>query len=227
MTAVDLRSLLNRLGTTSRTTLEAAAAMTLSHTHYNVEIEHWLIRLAESANSDFVAILGHAGIDPGLLLTQCNQALDRLQTGNGRAPALSPDVVALAREAWLLASVEHGMARVRSGHLLWALLADETLSRRLGEIARTLRAIPIEALRADYAGITAGAKEASETSGGVAPAPGAGEALPQPVAGGGSAALDRFTTDLTAQARAGRIDPILGREGEIRQVIDILTRRRQ
>ena len=227
MTAVDLRSLLNRLGTTSRTTLEAAAAMTLSRTHYNVEIEHWLIRLAESADSDFVAILGHAGIDPGLLLTQCNRALDRLQTGNGRAPALSPDVVALAREAWLLASVEHGMARVRSGHLLWALLADETLSRRLGEIARTLRAIPIEALRADYAGITAGAREASETPGGAAPVPSAGDAQPVPVAGGGSAALDRFTTDLTAQARAGRIDPILGRESEIRQVIDILTRRRQ
>lgn len=227
MTAVDLRSLLNRLGTTSRTTLEAAAAMTLSRTHYNVEIEHWLIRLAESADSDFVAILGHAGIDPGLLLTQCNRALDRLQTGNGRAPALSPDVVALAREAWLLASVEHGMARVRSGHLLWALLADETLSRRLGEIARTLRAIPIEALRANYAGITAGAREASETPGGAAPALGAGDAQPVPVAGGGSAALDRFTTDLTAQARAGRIDPILGRESEIRQVIDILTRRRQ
>ena len=232
MVTVDLRSMLNRLDATCRGALEAAAALTLSRTHYNVEIEHWLVRLLDAKDNDVSIILGHAGIDPGRLLTECNRALDRLQTGNGRAPALSPDVVALAREAWLLASVEHGMARVRSGHLLWALLADETLSRRVGEIGRLLRTVPVEALKADYAGITAGSREAADNAAlaGAGAGTGADEiaAAPSPAGGGsGGGALDRFTTDLTAQARSGRIDPILGREGEIRQVIDILTRRRQ
>ncbi len=228
MPSLDLRSLLNRLSGMSRTALEGAAALALSRTHYDVEIEHWLARLLDAGDSDLVAILSHTGVDAARMLEACNRALDRLQTGNGRAPGLAPDLVALAREAWLLASIEHGMSRVRSGHLLWALLADDALGQRAAAVARLLRPIPLEALKADYAGLTLGSKEiggSKET--GAADFQGDGPAATESGTPRGGGALDRFTSDLTAQARAGTIDPILGRDGEIRQVIDILTRRRQ
>ncbi len=197
----------------------------MSRTHYNVEIEHWLIKLAEGADTDFAAVLRHYEIDQGRFMADLNRALDRMKTGNSRAPALSPDIVDLGKQAWLIASIEHGLARLRSGHLLLALLSDETLSRRAREASGQLAKIQPETLHRDLLTITAQTGEAQTT-------PAAADAAP-PVSGesparpAGSAALDQFTYDLTARARGGKIDPILGRDTEIRQVIDILTRRRQ
>jgi len=223
MAAIDLKQLVSRLDAHCRRALEAAAGLTLSRSHYNVEIEHWLLKLADGADTDIAAILRHYEVDSGRLLADLNRALDRMQTGNARAPGLSPEIVELAKQAWLLASVEHGLARMRSGHLLWALLADETLARRAREMSGQFARIAPDALRRDFAKVTTGSQESAPAA---ADAP-AGEAEPgQPLAAG-SGALDRFTIDLTARARAGRIDPVLGRDAEIRQVVDILTRRRQ
>jgi type VI secretion system protein VasG len=231
MAAIDLKLLVGRLGDQARRALEAAAGLTLSRTHYNVEIEHWLLQLAGDAGSDVSAILRHYEIDAGRLQADLNRALDRMKTGNGRAPGLSPDIVELAKQAWLLASIEHGLARAQSGHLLWALLADETLSPRAREASSQLLKIPADQLRRDFRAITANTAEsaAAITAAEGAPAGadgGAGGAQGAP-AGPGGAALDQFTIDLTARARAGKIDPILGRDTEIRQLVDILTRRRQ
>jgi type VI secretion system protein VasG len=230
MAAIDLKLLVGRLGDQTRRALEAAAGLTLSRTHYNVEIEHWLLQLAGDAGSDVSAILRHYEIDAGRLQTDLNRALDRMKTGNGRAPGLSPDIVELAKQAWLLASIEHGLARAQSGHLLWALLADETLAPRAREASSQLLKIPADQLRRDFRAITANTTEtaAAITAAEGAPAGADGGAGGQGApAGPGGAALDQFTIDLTARARAGKIDPILGRDTEIRQLVDILTRRRQ
>jgi type VI secretion system protein VasG len=225
MAAIDLRSLIARLDDHCRRALEAAAGLTLSRSHYNVEIEHWLIKLAEGTDTDIAAILRHYDIDHGRLLIDLNRALDKMKTGNSRAPSLSPDIVELGKEAWLLASIEHGLSKVRSGHLLWALLADETLARRAREASSQLLKIQPETLKRDLLTITANSIEAQTAPSAVdGPAPEPGEAPSRP---GGSAALDQFTYDLTARAKAGKIDPVLGRDFEIRQAIDILTRRRQ
>src|SRR5690606_4962911 len=128
MAAVDLKSLVGKLNDPCRRSLEAAAGLTLSRGHYNVEIEHWLLKLLEAPDSDVAAILRHYEIDSSRLAADLTRVLDRLKTGNTRAPALSPHLVSLAREAWILASLEYGAARVRSGHLLCALLADESLA---------------------------------------------------------------------------------------------------
>jgi type VI secretion system protein VasG len=227
MAAIDLRSLVARLNDHCRRTLESAAGLTLSRSHYNVEIEHWLLRLTDGADTDVAAVLRHYEVDPGRLTTDLTRALDRMKTGNARAPALSPEVVELGKQAWLLASIEHGATRVRSGHLLWALLADETLQRRAREISGQLLRISPDMLKRDLAAITSGSSEAAgagtldHASASTAEP---GDAAPRQ---GMGAALDQFTIDLTARARAGKIDPILGRDFEIRQVIDILTRRRQ
>ncbi len=225
MVTLDLRSLIGRLDDHCRRALEAAAGLTMSRTHYNVEIEHWLVKLTEGTDTDFAAIFRQYDVDHGRFLTDLNKALDKLKTGNSRAPGLAPDVVDTAKQAWLLASIEQGLARVRSGHVLLALLSDETLARRAREASSQLLKIQPDVLKRDLATITAGSTEASTpmAADGAAPATDA-NGVPRPA---GNGALDLYTYDLTARARDGKIDPILGRDFEIRQAIDILTRRRQ
>ncbi len=220
MAAIDLKSLVNRLNDMCRRALEAAAGSTLSRTHYNVEIEHWLLQLLEAPQSDAALIARHFDVPPERLGRELGAALDRMKTGNGRAPSLSPELVAVAKDAWLLASIEQGGAKVRSGHLLWAMLADETLAARLTAAVPLLRRIVPDVIRRDFNTILADGAERPHDP------PSASDAPPAPRPGAGGA-LERYTVDLTERARAGRIDPILGRDSEIRQVIDILTRRRQ
>ena len=226
MVAIDLKSLINRLDDHCRRALEAAAGLTLSRTHYNVEIEHWLIKLSEGTDTDVAAIYRQYDVDHGRFLSDLNKSLDKMKTGNSRAPSLSPEIVDLGKQAWLLASVEQGLSKVRSGHIIWALLADETLARRAREASGQLLKINPEVLKRDMAAITANSVEAQTAPASVdGPPPEiGGDGVPRAA---GSAALDQYTYDLTARARAGKIDPILGRDFEIRQAIDILTRRRQ
>ncbi len=227
MAAIDLKALVGRMNDHCRRALEAAAGMTLSRSHYNVELEHWLLKLADGTDTDIAAIMRQYDADHGKLITDLNRGLDRMKTGNSRAPSLSPEIVEAAKQAYLLASVEHGLTRMRSGHLLWAMLADETLSRRAREASGQLAKIPVDLLKRDLLTITRDSIEAATATTSVEGQPAGGtseDGTPRPV---GSGALDQFTVDLTAKAKAGKIDPILGRDTEIRQVIDILTRRRQ
>jgi type VI secretion system protein VasG len=225
MAAIDLKSLVGKLDEHCRRALEAAAGLTLSRAHYNVEIEHWLLKLADASGTDIPLILRHYDIDEGRFRTDLNASLDKMRTGNARAPGLSPDIIELAKQAWLLASVEQGLTKLRSGHLVWAMLADETLARRAREISGQLLLVPPDSLKRDFNAILDRSSETATVLGApqAGSAPEAGSATHHP----GTAALDQFTIDLTARARSGRIDPILGRDLEIRQVIDILTRRRQ
>jgi type VI secretion system protein VasG len=230
MAAIDLKQLVGRLNDTCRRALEAAAGLTLSRTNYNVEIEHWLIKLNDRADGDLAAILRHYEIDNARFLTDLNRSIDKMKTGNGRAPSLAPEITELVKQAWLFASLEQTSGKIRSGHLLWALLADETLARSARDASGQLLKIQPDLLKRDYGAITANSAESAESGTLVTGSAEGGEGGGvseggMPRTGGG--ALDQFTVDLTAQAKAGKIDPILGRDSEIRQVIDILTRRRQ
>jgi type VI secretion system protein VasG len=217
---MNLKALVARLDAGSREALEGAVASAMSRTNYDAELEHWLLKLVERDDPDLRAVLSHFEVDTGRLAAELNRTLDRLRTGNGRPPALSPRIVRLAREAWLFASVEQGEAVVRPSHLLAALLADRDMGSAMREAASQLSKIDADILVGNFPAI---AGEAAGTP--AAPAePGAPAAVP--VMGKGKA-LDTYCIDLTAQAREGRIDPVIGRDGEIRQVIDILTRRRQ
>ena len=230
MAAIDLKQLVARLNDTCRRALEAAAGLTLSRTHYNVEIEHWLVKLADRADGDMAAIMRHYEVDNARFLTDLNRSLEKMKTGNGRAPSLAPEITDMVKQAWLFASLEQGSGKIRSGHLLWALLADETLARSARDASGQLLKINPDLLKRDFAAITANSTEGAESGTLVTQSAEDGDGgvseggVPRP---GGSGALEQFTIDLTAQAKAGKIDPILGRDSEIRQVIDILTRRRQ
>ena len=226
MVAIDLKSLVGRMNALTRRQLEAAAGLTLSRTHYNVEVEHVLLKLVETTGSDVAAVLRKGGVDAGRVANELTRALDRFRTGNARAPSLSPDIVTWLREAWLLTSLEAGGSRIRSGHLLAVLLNDETLSRTVKESAPSLLALPADAVRRNLGEMAEGSEEAAEAASEPAAggAPGAAPAGEAPRTGG---PLEQFCTELVAQAKAGKIDPILGRDAEIRQMVDILTRRRQ
>ncbi|WP_191082962.1 type VI secretion system ATPase TssH [Roseococcus microcysteis] len=223
MVAIDLKSLVARLTDVARRQFEAALGLTVARTHYNVEAEHVLLKLVEAPGSDVTAILKDAGVEAGAVLAELTRALDKMRTGNGRAPGLSPDIVAWLREAWLITSLEANQGRIRSGHMLAALLADEGLARNVRDSAPSLLKIAPDSLRKNLDAITKGSEEAGQAG---APAPGAA-ATPTEGAPRAGGPLEQFCTDLTAQAKAGKIDPILGRDSEIRQMVDILTRRRQ
>ncbi|MDQ3800947.1 MAG: AAA family ATPase, partial [Acidobacteriota bacterium] len=228
---VNLKSLVGRLNDTSRGALEGAAGLCLSRTNYDVEIEHILARLLEASDTDFEKILRHYECNPDRVTRDVATALDRLKTGNSRTPGLSDRLPRWFQDAWLLASVEYGAARVRSGHLILALLANDSLARIAREISREFNHISVESLKTKLTDITAGSAEDREaTSLSETGAAASSSADGAPVASGvpgKTKALDQYTEDLTAKARAGKIDPILGRDFEVRQLIDILTRRRQ
>ncbi len=204
MAAIDLKSLVGKLDEHCRRALEAAAGLTLSRSHYNVEIEHWLLKLVDGNGTDIPLILRHYDVDEGRFRGDLNASLDKMRTGNARAPGLSPDIIELAKQAWLLASVEQGLTKLRSGHLIWALLADEALARRSRDVSSQLLRLQPDALKRDFDAILGGSTEAatvhSAAEAGGAPVDGA---TPRAA---GTAALDQFTIDLTARARAGRID---------------------
>jgi type VI secretion system protein VasG len=221
-----LKSLVGKLNPTCRNGLESAAGLCLARTNYEVEIEHWLLKLAEAPNTDLAAILRYFEIDNSRLISDLTRVVDHLKTGNSRSPALAPNLVKLVREAWIVASIEFGAFEVRSGHLLCALVSEESLARVAREASRQFETISPEAIRKDLADITAGTDEARSAA--AAPVAAGPAQRPMGAMGApGTKTLDQFTIDLTERARLGQIDPVLGRDAEIRQVVDILTRRRQ
>jgi len=219
----NVRSLIDKLGHPARAAVEAAAGLCLSRTHYDVEVEHYLLKLLDAPDGDAGVILRHFGVDRARLAADLAAGLDRLASGNARTPGLSPTLVRMLAGAWTVASLDHGAARIRTGHTLVALVADEELARLARSISRELEKVAPDALRRDFTGITAASAEARDAAGDRADT----TSSPGGAAAGRTPNLDQYTVDLTARARAGELDPVLGRDAEVRQVVDILTRRRQ
>ena len=225
MTAVNLKSLIGKLNDTCTRTLEGAAGLCLSRTNYNVEIEHWLLKLLEGSNTDLHAITKAFGINSSHLTADVMKAIDKLKTGNSSQPVLSQHTVDLAREAWVLGSIDHHAAKTRSGHLLLTLLTDRSLSQIARGISGEFQKISPESLSKDLSAIIADSAEAGSDIATISS--GADGQIPRPGGSTQNPNLDQYTVDLTARARDGKIDPVLGRDEEIRQIVDILTRRRQ
>jgi type VI secretion system protein VasG len=222
---INLKALIGKLDDTARAALEAAAGLCLSRTHYDIEVEHFLLKVLDAHGSDAVRIFRHFGIDTSKFQKELERALDKLKSGNARTPAISPHVLKMLAEAWTLGSIDFGAEKIRTGFVILALAANAELARMVRDSSREFGKIEAEALRRDFSAIVAGSEEeksvATETE-----SQDGGDAA-QPRAGGKTPNLDQYTVNLTANARAGKIDPVLGRDFEIRQVIDILTRRRQ
>jgi type VI secretion system protein VasG len=219
---VNLQSLIARLNQVSKAATEAAAGLCLARTHYNVEVEHYLAKLLDSTDTDFALLARHFSVDTSRFASEIHRALDRFKTGNGRTPTLSPDLVDMMTNAWAIASIDFGASHVRTGFTILALVSDDKMSRIMREISKEFQKISPEALRKDFRQIVRASREEEAPTGTSAEA-GAAE----PARGGKAPSLDQYTVNLVENARAGKIDPVLGRDFEIRQVVDILTRRRQ
>nr|WP_276583613.1 type VI secretion system ATPase TssH [Pseudomonas sp. RIT-PI-S] len=220
-----MKSLFAKLNDTARTATESAAALCLSEQHYDVEVEHLLLQLLERTDNDLPALLRYYEVVPERLQAQLVTALATFKKGNTRTPALSPQLTRMIEQAWLLASIEFGQARIRTGYLLLALLEDAQLHQLVLASAPELGKINVDDLRANLAALIEGGAE-SKTAEAMAGAPLAGTGS-LATGNGKTPALDQYTVNLTQSAREGHIDPVLGREFEVRQMVDILTRRRQ
>jgi type VI secretion system protein VasG len=225
--ATPLKTLIAKLNATSRQAAERAASLCMARGHYEVDLEHLFLALLENPRSDVSVAAKASGIDPAALQRDLDRELGRFQSGNGRTPAFSPWLPKLFEHAWLIASLDSQTTRIRSGHLLLALLTEPSLAPLAERGSRRFGQFPVERLKHELAVLTKGSEEAEQA---VAFADAGAAAAEEPSGQGAlskTPALDQYTVDLTAAARDGRIDPVIGRDAEIRQMIDILMRRRQ
>ena len=227
--STNLKALIDKLNDTTRKALESAAGLCVARTHYDIEIEHYLLKTLDGSDNDIAAILKHFGVDRSRLTKELERSLDSLKSGNARSPAFSPAVVKMLSEAWTVASIDFNAGSIRTGFTLLALLGDEELVRMVKDIGKELQLVNADGLRANFYDIVAKSNEAQTSlgAGGTAePERGGGDGAPSP-SKGKTPHLDQYTVNLTANAKAGKIDPVLGRDIEVRQMIDILMRRRQ
>ncbi|MGA9669836.1 MAG: type VI secretion system ATPase TssH [Terracidiphilus sp.] len=229
--STNLKALIEKLNDTTRKTLESAAGLCVARTHYDIEIEHYLLKALDGSDNDIAAILKHFGVDRSRLTRELERSLDSLKSGNARSPAFSPAVVKMLSEAWTVASIDFDAGNIRTGFTLLALLGDEELARMVKDISKELQLVNADGLRSAFYDIVAKSTETQTTLGtGVAEGnedrAGGAEAVPG-ASRGKTLHLDQYTVNLTANAKAGKIDPVLGRDIEVRQMIDILMRRRQ
>lgn len=207
----------------------------MSRGNYEVDLEHLFLALLEQPHSDFVLIARRCGISPDALERDLSDEISQFKTGNGRTPVFSQHIPKLFEHAWLIASLDSETSRIRSGHLLLALMTEPELSQLAYRGSKLFVRFKLDELKHDFAKLTEGSQEATQTVRNADAGAGEGDLGGETAAAvdGGKGglsktpALDQFTTNLTERAREGRIDPVIGRDGEIRQVIDILMRRRQ
>ncbi len=224
--ATPLKTLIGKLNQTCRQAAERAASLCMAQGHYEVDLEHLFLALLEKPASDFSIVARRSGIEASVLEADLNAEIRGFKNGNTRTPVFSPHLPRLFEHAWLIASLDTQTTRIRSGHLLLALLTEPDLAALARRGSRLFESFRLEELKHDFAALTAGSEEAGQS---VALGDDAaqGEAAAPAAALSKTPALDQYTTNLTERAREGKIDPVIGRDAEIRQMIDILTRRRQ
>jgi type VI secretion system protein VasG len=231
--STSLKTLISKLNNTCRKAAERAASTCMARGHYEVDLEHLFLALLEQQDSDFIVVAKRCGISPTGLERDLDAEIGRFKNGNSRTPVFSPHLPKLFEQAWLVASLDARLPRIRSGHLLLALLTEPELSQLALRGSGLYTKIKLDELKHNFDKLTEGSVEAAEVAG--IAAGGTHEAAttedaglsPSSAAGGKTPALDQFTTNLTQRARNGKVDPVIGRDTEIRQVIDILMRRRQ
>lgn len=223
MININLKRLVDMMTPHMRDSLEGAAGLCLAQNQYNVELEHWLLKLLDQTDTDLFHLLEKHDVNTSTFAKQLATTVAKFKSGSSRPAALSPSIVDAAKNAWMLASVDYGHKAVSSGHLLAALLLDETSRRQLTESCPELKNIAAESLRETARGMFGASAESNHLTQAV---DSAGDA-PAAASASKTPSLDKYTVNLTERARKGEIDPVLGRDEEIRQCIDILTRRRQ
>lgn len=225
-----LKTLILKLNRTCRAAAERAAALTMQRGHFEVDVEHLLLALLEAAHTDLPLLLARLDVPVTAVRREIESELSTLPHGNTRTPVFSARMGPWLEQAWLLASLDGGSASIRGAHLLLALLTEPRLSQMVGRGQPSLARLPLDRLKHQLTELTLGSEEATRAAAvaGARPeGPDDGATADQVASPSGGKALAQYTIDLTGRAREGRLDPVIGRDDEIRQVVDILMRRRQ
>ena len=229
---INLKSLISKLNDTARAATERAANICIARGQYEVDIEHLFLALLEQPKSDFSIMARKSGLSVDALQTDLESEIGRFKTGNTRTPVMSPHLQTLFEHAWLIASVDNHTGKIRSSHLLLALLTQPDLAQLAYRGSKLFVRFQLDELKHNLAKVTEGSQESGTTNLGGDRFDGldqGGDPVGDLTAKGQSKtpALDQFTTNLTQRARDGKVDPVIGRDTEIRQAVDILLRRRQ
>lgn len=229
MSEISRVALFGKLNRVAYKAMEGATVFCKLRGNPYVELEHWLQQLLQTQDTDLHRIIRHFGLDVSRLAKDMTDALDRLPGGSSSISDLSDRIEKTVEQAWLYATLMFGESQVRTGHLLIGILKTSALRNALLNISPQFKQIKADVLTDDFAGIVAGSSEdhLQATDNSALGMPGEASGAIAPAQMGKQEALKRFTVDLTEQARRGEIDPVTARDEEIRQIVDILMRRRQ
>ena len=227
MAEISRTALFGKLNPLAYKAIEGATVFCKMRGNPYVELQHWFAQILNTPDSDLHRIIRHYELDAGALAADLTKALDRLPRGASSISDLSEFISNAVERGWVYGSLMYGDTQVRTGHLLIGMLKTPSLRGALLAISKQFEKVKLDDLTEKFPTLLASSPEyvmqASDSGG----APGEASDAIAPAAMGKQEALKRFTTDLTEQARSGKMDPIVGRDDEIRQVVDILMRRRQ
>lgn len=209
MTSLSLTALVERLSSDAKSSLEQAAALASSRTHHSIEMTHWLVSILQQQGSTIQTLSEHFDLNVFKLEDDIQKSLEKLKTGCQTVPGLSAHTVTILKSAWMASSIDFSDEQIDIVHLVYALLNDDTLFAVSSAFGNELDKVTPETLLQFW--------KSEERS----------VAEKAPTQKASTKSLDQFTIDLTEQAKKGDIDPVVGRDNEIRLMIDILLRRRQ
>ena len=228
MSEISRVALFGKLNSLGYKAIEGATVFCKLRGNPYVELVHWIQQILQNPDSDLHRIVRHFELDSGKLAADIMATLDRLPRGASSISDLSDHVENAVERGWVYGSLMYRESQVRTGHLIVGALKTPSLRNALFAISREFERIRGDTLTEEFTRILSGSpEEVLGASDGSGAAPGEASGAIPPAEMGKQEALKRFTTDLTEQARGGKMDPIVGRDEEIRQVVDILMRRRQ
>ncbi|MEA2697437.1 MAG: type secretion system protein VasG, partial [Myxococcales bacterium] len=229
MSEISRVALFGKLNSLGYKAIEGATVFCKLRGNPYVELVHWFQQIIQQQDSDLHRIIRHFQFDPSRLAKEMTEALDRLPRGASSISDLSSHVEEAVERGWVYGSLMFGDKQVRTGHLVVGILKTPGLRNALPAMSREFDKVKVDALVENFDAIVGGSPETSmrASDGGGAASPGEASGAMPPAEMGKQEGLRRFSVDLTERARKGEIDPIAGREEEIRQIVDILMRRRQ
>ena len=227
MTEISRSTLFGKLNPLAYKAIEGATVFCKLRGNPYVELVHWLHQILQVPDSDLHRVVQHFELDASRLAADLTAALDRLPRGATAISDFSPHIEEMVERGWVLATLMFGEHQVRTGHILLAGMRTPGLRNVLLSISRQFDRVKAEALGDGFGKLLAGSPEERLGATDGAAAPGESSGAVAPAAMGKGEALAKFAVDLTERARKGELDPIVGRDAEIRQVVDILMRRRQ
>jgi len=227
MAEISRAALFGKLNPLAYKAIEGATVFCKLRGNPYVELQHWLFQILQTPDSDLHRIVKQYALDPAALVTDLQQSLDKLPRGAASVTDLSSFIEDAVERAWVYGSLMYGGTQVRTGYVIVGALKTRSLRNVLIGISKQFERIPLDELTTHFASVVEGSTEQSQASTESGAAPGEASGAMSPGAMGQQEALKRYAVDLTERARQGEIDPVAGRDEEIRQIVDILMRRRQ